>query len=422
MSEAAGDRLIGTLLGGRYLLESLLGRGGMASVYRARDEQLGRPVAVKVFFPHSADADDMRRQEGEVRMLASLSHPGLVTLFDAGAQDSPEGPRAYLVMELVQGITLRERMRAGPMPSREVASIGADLADALNYIHRREVVHRDVKPANILLVDAAEEDAQASAKLADFGIARIVDGTRLTATGAIIGTVSYLSPEQALGSPLGPPTDIYALGLVLLECLTAERAFPGSAMESASARIMRDPTLPAAVAGDWGALLRAMTAREPDARPTARDAALGLRLIQRSPARPQYDSARSDSACDDATLDGLASGPDTVAMTAALKGPTPQHSSPEPAGGTRSTASTASIASASDTASTSAMTRVRAPRRPLLIAVAAVVVLLLAVGGWTIAASLTPPSASSTTIPYPAVPGELGTVLEQLQRSVEPTP
>ena len=442
MSAESGDRLLGAVFGGRYLIESLLGRGGMASVYRAHDELLGRRVAAKIFAPHSADADDMRRQEGEVRMLASLSHPGLVTLYDAGAHESAEGPRAYLVMELIEGTTLRERMKAGSLASAEAAAIGADLADALHYIHRRDVVHRDVKPANILLADAADEDTQAATKLADFGIARIVDGTHLTATGSIIGTVSYLSPEQVLGTPVGPATDIYALGLVLLESITGDKAFPGSAAESASARIVRDPEIPDWLGGDWTALLRTMTAREPQDRPNARSVSVALRVIQRTPVAPDWQTSEHTAAAE--------SGTDTFAMTSvATEAAARTERSPD-------TAQSTDTAPFADSASTGrqAATIPREPAagttavmpawrstdaddseapgdvrddsqtqgirlRSLHIAIAAVAVLLVALGGWAILASVAPPADSAPTIQYPDVPGDLGTSLERLQESVE---
>lgn len=270
---------LGSILGGRYRIERLLGAGGMGAVYAASDELLGRAVAVKVFAPGAVSADDLRRQEGEVRLVAGLQHPGIVTLFDAGVDDTgPDAASRFFVMELVDGPDLRERiLTSGPLSPADVARYGADLADALHYVHDRGVVHRDIKPANVLLAPPASRGARTQAKLTDFGIARRLDGeTRLTATNATIGTATYFSPEQAAGGPLTGASDVYSLGLILLECLTGTKAFPGEAIVSAIARLTRDPEIPAALGTDWVTLLAAMTAREAEARPAASVVAYAL--------------------------------------------------------------------------------------------------------------------------------------------------
>src|SRR5690606_25681043 len=146
-------------------------------------------------------------------------------------------------------------------------------------------IHRDIKPANILLPDADAARPGQHAKLADFGIARIVDGARLTATGKVLGTATYFSPEQALGEPLTPASDVYSLGLVLLESLTGERAFAGTAVESMTARLARDPEVPAELGDSWAGLLRGMTQRMPEARPTARDVSGALARLADETAR-----------------------------------------------------------------------------------------------------------------------------------------
>jgi eukaryotic-like serine/threonine-protein kinase len=450
------DTLLGSLFAGRYRLEEVAGRGGMATVYRATDELLGRPVAAKILSSSSADTEEVRRQQGEVRLLASLSHPGLVTLFDAGAADTPEGPRAFLVMELVRGVTLRERMTDGPMTFREVAGTGADLADSLHYIHRRDVVHRDIKPGNILLVDPAEDDTGVRTKLADFGIARIVDGSHMTVTGAIIGTVSYLSPEQAMGEPVGPPADIYALGLVLLECLTGQKAFPGGATESIMARVLRDPEVPASFSPEWSGLLRAMTARKPEDRPTAREVSDVLRRLS----RPRTATRGTVTA---ATADGTVPGESGLLATALLPQPPgpqggadtadialldePTRATPEPAAtGTRTPPSAATDvlpesddglriftppqpdegaaapapAAAAPTPAVAAAPADRRPRRRLPALTGTVIAaVLLALAAWGVTSAVSPPSSPDPAVTYPPVQGPLGTSLERLQESVE---
>ena len=279
-------------LGQRYRVTELIGTGGAASVHRATDENLGRVVAVKLFRPSVQEDDDYRRQHTETLLLATLNHPGLVTLLDAGVHQDDDGRvLSYLVMELVDGPDLRRTLKSGPLPPVSVASLGADLADALAYVHSQGVIHRDVKPANILLYPQ-DHDSRLYPKLTDFGIARMVEATVATAHGATIGTANYLSPEQAQGGAVHPSTDIYSLGLVLLESLTGEKAFPGPIVEAAVARLLRDPEIPAALGEDWVELLRAMTARLPDVRPAAHEAAAALRLLATEPdAAPIVGSA-----------------------------------------------------------------------------------------------------------------------------------
>ncbi|WCI09572.1 protein kinase [Arthrobacter sp. OVS8] len=165
-------------------------------------------------------------------------------------------------MELVDGQDLRTRIRHSPLPLAEIAVIGAGVSDALAYVHSLGIIHRDIKPANILLVPVRPGEPLRP-KLTDFGIARMMDGTRLTATGTMVGTAAYLSPEQSRGADLGPASDIYSLGLVLLECIKGEVEYPGSAVESAVARLHRAPGIPDAVPAEWATLIRAMTALDP---------------------------------------------------------------------------------------------------------------------------------------------------------------
>ncbi|TFD30877.1 serine/threonine protein kinase [Cryobacterium cryoconiti] len=251
----------------------------MASVYRATDLFLGRTVAVKLFRLDTADDAGPERQSGEVTVLANLNHFALVTLFDAGTAVIDGVSRTFIVMELVDGTDLRSKIAAGALNPEEVAVMGADLAEALHYVHAQGIIHRDIKPANVLLAPSGFPGRAMHAKLADFGIARLFDATRLTATGSLLGTAGYLSPEQALGSTIGPPSDVYSLGLVLLECLTGERAFTGTAIESAMARLQRQPHIPVELGQAWAEVLLGMTAREPAERLRAGDAAVQLRRL-----------------------------------------------------------------------------------------------------------------------------------------------
>ncbi|GAC1378906.1 MAG: hypothetical protein NVSMB43_20720 [Pseudarthrobacter sp.] len=265
------------LVAGRYRIEAVIGRGATASVYRARDERLGRDVALKLFT--AGNAAGPGRFEAEMRLVATFNHPALVTLYDAGTDTRvPDEPRTFLSMELIRGQDLHARLRGGPLSAADVAGIGADLASALDYVHGRGIIHRDIKPANILLAETPKGTAPRP-KLTDFGIARLLEGTRLTTTGLTVGTAAYLSPEQATGAVLGPANDIYSLGLVLLECLTGTLEYPGSSVESAVARLHREPRIPADLGPRWGALLKAMTATDPSGRPTARDVETALRAV-----------------------------------------------------------------------------------------------------------------------------------------------
>ena len=240
-------------------------------MYLARDMVLGRSVAVKVFRPGIGSLRDGKRQQQEAELLASLSHPGLVTVFDAGFD--AEEQLAFLVMEFVEGPTLAARLAGGPLLEGQVRQLGAAVAEALAYVHEQGVVHRDVKPGNVLFTDAED---YTRVKLADFGIARLADSARLTTAGMIVGSAQYLSPEQVKGEDVGPPSDVYALGLVLLECVTGAPVFRGAGIEPVVARLHRDPQVPDDLEPALGQLLTAMTSRDPAQRPTAQHAATAL--------------------------------------------------------------------------------------------------------------------------------------------------
>ena len=254
------------VIAGRYRLDELVGRGGTAEVWKATDTSLDRVVALKLVTV--AHDESPARAADEARTLARLSHPSLVQVYDAGTDDHG---RPWVVMEFVDGETLADAIRRAPMPTRRLTEIGLAVAEALDHVHAQGLVHRDVKPANVMVGRGGKT------KLTDFGIARLVDAAKVTSTGLMVGTASYLAPEQVSGEPVGPPADVYALGLVLLEGFTGVREYEGPAVEAAMARLHRPPTLPATLPAGWPALLTAMTDRQPSQRPTAAEVARVLR-------------------------------------------------------------------------------------------------------------------------------------------------
>ena len=256
-------------IGGRYRLDELVGRGGTAEVWKATDTSLDRVVALKLVT--IAHDESSARAADEARTLAKLSHPALVQVYDAGTDNSG---RPWVVMEYIDGETLADAIRRGPLPVRRINEIGLAVAEALDHVHAQGLVHRDVKPANVLMGRLTK-----SVKLTDFGIARLVDSAKVTSTGFMVGTASYLAPEQVTGEPVGPPADVYACGLLLIEALTGQREYDGPAVEAAMARLHRAPALPAAVPASWVPLLTAMTARVPADRPTASEVAHDLRAL-----------------------------------------------------------------------------------------------------------------------------------------------
>lgn len=267
-ASALASRYCADVLAGRYRLDTFIGSGGAADVHRGLDLRLRRPVAVKVFRP-GAGTDMEERFQDEALMLARLQHPGLVTVYDVGRHRD----RAYLVMQLIEGPTLKGRIAGGPLSLHETAALGAGLAAALAHTHEAGIVHRDVKPSNIIL------DGSGRPHLTDFGISRLLDGTTQTSPGTLVGTAAYLSPEQVLGRPVGRAVDVYALGLVLLECLTGRLEYDGGPLEAAIARLHRQPVLPAFLPQDFAALLRNMTALDEGDRPSAHECARTLALL-----------------------------------------------------------------------------------------------------------------------------------------------
>ncbi|MCB0829309.1 MAG: serine/threonine protein kinase, partial [Solirubrobacterales bacterium] len=199
--------MIGTVLSDRYRLEAKLGSGGMSTVYLARDEVLDRPVAVKLMHREMTEQpDQLERFNQEARAVAKLSNPNVVAVIDAGEDQG----RPYIVLEYVQGETLKQRIsRVGALDATEALAYGLEVAQGLGVAHERNMVHRDVKPQNVLI------DSTGRAKLTDFGIARELNDEGVTATGRVIGTTDYVAPEQAMGKVVDPRSDIYSLGIVL---------------------------------------------------------------------------------------------------------------------------------------------------------------------------------------------------------------
>jgi eukaryotic-like serine/threonine-protein kinase len=246
-AEAVAEKLIGTRLGA-YQIVSLLGAGGMGEVYRARDTRLDRTVAIKVLPERLADRPDLReRFEREARTIASLSHPHICTLHDVGHQDGTE----FLVMEYLEGETLGQRLKKGPLPLEQVLRYAIEIADALDKAHRKGITHRDLKPGNIMLT-------RSGAKLLDFGLAKLrqassseaplsqlpTEKSDVTATGTILGTLQYMAPEQLEGREADARTDIFAFGVVIYEMATGKKAFEGKSQASVIGVIMSSEPAP----------------------------------------------------------------------------------------------------------------------------------------------------------------------------------
>ncbi len=271
---------LGTLLGGRYRLGQVLGQGGMATIFGATDDKLGREVAVKVLRPEfGADAQFVVRFEHEAQAAASLSHPNIVQVYDYGTDQA--GP--YIVMEQVSGGDLASALgKKGNLPPTAVANMGQQVADALAAAHAAGLVHRDIKPSNILL------SPDGRVQVADFGIAQAAAGSPVTATGITLGSVLYFSPEQARGDTATSASDIYSLGLVMYEMLTGSRAFSGDSPAAvAVARLSGSVPSPMAVRAEvppaLDAIVRWCLAVDPAARPTATDLSTALARFRTDP-------------------------------------------------------------------------------------------------------------------------------------------
>ncbi|MHA7146401.1 serine/threonine protein kinase [Arthrobacter sp. TmT3-37] len=451
-------------LAGRYALGERVGTGGMAEVFAARDTRLERDVAVKLFRPGTADG--LERGSAEARMLAGLDHPGLVRVLDMDNGDDA-GDSTYLVMELVKGPDLGVLLKAsGSMGREQVRLMALDLARTLHYIHGRGIVHRDIKPSNILTRPADPQSGLFRYLLTDFGIARFFDGGRMTATGQVIGSAAYFSPEQARGDGVGQPSDVYSLGLVMIEALTGERAFPGTGVESALARLHRSPSIPHGAGPALSALLVSMTLDDPADRTDA--AGVVRALTAMGPQRPAEAPATRAAPVDDpptaamplpgavgsgtgpaasspGTVDGTARIPQAVTATRVAGPPTGTTAEPERAVAHTAPTSAAALAPGTgpspgrtarglsgpvgtdpaepsrraDGEVPSSVHRPAGRRRPALPVLFAVLLLALVAAGIWAFMTLSGGTSSPDVEPLPAVSGEPGEKLQELYESVQ---
>jgi eukaryotic-like serine/threonine-protein kinase len=258
-----------TVLDNRYDVGRTLGSGGMGEVFLARDRVLGRDVALKVLRTQYAhDSEFAERFKREARSAASLSHPNIVQVYDRG--DTEDGS-SYIAMEYVPGGTLKEKIVGdGPLGTREAAALGAQVAEALEAAHERGMVHRDIKPQNVLLTDRGD------AKVADFGIARAGSSVTISRTGSVMGTAGYMSPEQALGEPATPKSDLYSLGVVLFEALTGELPYTADNPIAVSMKHVNEPVRPPreidpTIPEGMDALVTKLMAKDPEDRYASAD-------------------------------------------------------------------------------------------------------------------------------------------------------
>ncbi|MGU3434085.1 Stk1 family PASTA domain-containing Ser/Thr kinase [Actinomycetes bacterium M1A6_2h] len=300
-----GQSLLGEIVDGRYRVDAPIARGGMSTVYRGLDTRLDRPVAIKIMDPQfAADPAFVQRFEFEARAVARLNHPGLVAVYDHGR----DGELAFLVMELVEGGTLRELLRErGPMPPHAAAAVMQPVLDALAVAHRAGLVHRDVKPENVLISDGGE------VKIADFGLVRAVAASTTTSNSVILGTAAYLSPEQVTVGKGDARSDVYSAGILLFEVLTGSTPFTGdTSLSIAYQRIENDVPPPssriAGVPPQFDTLVRHAADRNPDARFANADAmAEALRSVSRTLHLPAYRVPAPSKSAEHLSAETLAS-------------------------------------------------------------------------------------------------------------------
>jgi len=288
--------LVGMCLNGRYRLDARIGSGGMSTVFRAFDTTLERRVAVKLMHREIAsDSDQLERFRREARSVAQLSHPHIVGVIDAGEEDG----RPYIVLEYVEGETLKERIRRmGRLPIDEAIAYAIEIARALGAAHARAIVHRDIKPQNVLV------DEEGSAKVTDFGIARSLEEEGLTADGRVLGTTDYVSPEQALGHDVDGQSDIYSLGIVLFEMLTGDVPFHGENQVSVAMKHVREDlpdvqVLRPDVSARLAAVLDRMTEKD---------------LAQRHPDAASVEADLEDALAAEAARTGTSTGEATAVL------------------------------------------------------------------------------------------------------------
>ncbi|MFF1907385.1 serine/threonine-protein kinase [Kitasatospora sp. NPDC058218] len=299
----------GTVLGGRYTLTERIGGGGMGAVWRADDEVLARQVAVKILHPGLVeDGTFVKRFRREAQLLAALKHPGIVDVHDYGetGEDSGDDRVAYIVMELIAGQPLDKVLaESGPMPPERALGLLATALDALHAAHRQDIVHRDVKPSNLMV------RPEGQVTVTDFGIARAVASTRITASHAVIGTALYMAPEQAEGQAVTPASDVYSIGVVGYELLTGQPPFVGESVLEVALKHIRDPApeLPAALPAAVRELIATALAKKPEDRfadaaamaaaaRAAIGAASGAPALPAAPAAPAVPAAPAKAAAD----------------------------------------------------------------------------------------------------------------------------